>query len=96
MKLGIPGSLTVVCEVGHSRESHGSLLGLGTQDGIGHSRESHGRLKGISRSVGIGHSRDLTAVCGVGHSRESHGSLLGTPGSLTVVCWDWALQGVSR
>ena len=21
---------------------------------------------------------------------------LGTPGSLTVVCWDWALQGVSR
>ena len=35
-------------------------------------------------------------VCGVGYSRESHGSLLGlgTLGSLTVVCWDWVLQGV--
>ena len=40
----------------------------------------------------------LMVVCEVGHSRESHGSLLGlgTLGSLTVVCWDWALQGVSR
>ena len=40
MKLGTPGSLTVVCEVGHSRcgvghsrESHGSLVGLGTPGG---------------------------------------------------------------
>ena len=35
MKLGTPGSLTVVCEVGHSR------------CGVGHSRESHGRLLGL-------------------------------------------------
>ena len=79
MKLGIPGSLTVVCGVGHSRESVG----------IGHSRESHGSL------LGLGTPGSLTVVCGVGHSRESHGSLLGLE-SLTVVCWDWALQGVSR
>ena len=42
--LGAPGSLTVVCGVGHSRESHGSLLQLGTPGslavvcGVGHSR----------------------------------------------------------
>ena len=30
MKLGIPGSFTVVGGIGHSRESHGRLLGLGT------------------------------------------------------------------
>ena len=49
VNLGIPGSLTVVCGVGHSRESHGSLLGLGTLN-----RESHGSLwgwalQGVSR-----------------------------------------------
>ena len=51
--MGTPGSLTVVCGVGHSRESHGSLLGLGTPGsltvvcGVGHSRESHGSLLGL-------------------------------------------------
>ena len=42
----------VVCGVGHSRESHGSLLGLRTPGsltvvcGVGHSRESRGSLWG--------------------------------------------------
>ena len=55
MGLGTPGSLTVVCGVGHSRESHGSLLGLGR-----HSRESHGSLLGLGR-----HSRESHgSLCG--------------------------------
>ena len=70
MKLGTAGSLTVVCEVGHSRESHGSLWGWALQGvsrqsvGIGHSRESHGSL------LGLGTPGSLTVVCGVGHSRR--------------------------
>ena len=31
-KLSMPGSLTVVCGVGHSRKSHGSLLGWALQE----------------------------------------------------------------
>ena len=58
MGLGIPRSLTVVCGVGHDRESHSSLLGLGTPEsltvvcGVGHSRESHGSLFGLGSPNG--------------------------------------------
>ena len=53
-----------MCGVGHSRESRGSLLGLGTPGsltvvcGVGHSRESHGSL------LGLGTPGSLTVVGG--------------------------------
>ena len=78
MKLGFPGNLTIVYEIGHSKDfiSLEKVFILALE---GTRFPSHGNLW-------------------VGHSRESHGSLLGlgTPGNLTVVYWDWALQGVSR
>ena len=42
----LPGSLMVVCGVGHSRESHGSLWGwaLRIVCEVGHSWQSHGSL----------------------------------------------------
>ena len=64
MRLGTPGTLTVICGVGRFRKSHGGLWGWA--------------LQGVSRwSVGLGTSGSLTVVCGVGHSEESHGSLWG-------------------
>ena len=74
--LGTPGNLTrfsrgiltVVCGIGHSRDSDGILTGNSHWGWAlqRFSRDSDGSL------CGVGHSRDshgiLTEVCGVGHS----------------------------
>ena len=79
--------------VGHSRESHGSLLGLGTPGSLTAVcwdwalREPHGSLWGWALQESHGSPLGLgTLVCGVGHSSETSLLGLGTPGSLKVVC----------
>ena len=91
--LGTPGIFTVVCGVGHSNNSHGSLWGCALQ---GFSRDSHGSLRGWALQGFLrdfhsslwgwalqGVSRDSTVVCGVGTLEILTGF---SRGILTVVC----------